>query len=265
MIDAHCHFGPGLRAKAPFGALSEADTPAKLLETLDAVGIERAVIFAPTWQGGWDGDDFVDPAYEAANEAVANAVKAHPSRLIGFARVHPKFGKRAVRELIRGFEEYGFKGLKLDNEADGFHPLDLRLLAPLAEVCRERRAPMIVHTGFHPCEPLVFLPLAQAFPDVPVILGHMGGRILVDAVITAQHAPNVYLETSGQMPGYIARAVKQVGAGRIVFGTDIPFNIAKVEVDRIASIGLSDPDYRAITHDTIAGLLHLAAPVGAAA
>jgi uncharacterized protein len=265
MIDAHCHFGPGLRAQAPFGPLFKADTVTDLLGLMDGVGIEQAVIFAPAWQGGWDGTDFNDPSYEKANASVAEAVRLHPDRFIGFARVNPKFGAGAVRELRRCFDEYGFRGLKLDNEADGFYPTDLRLLSPLAELVREHRGPIIVHTGFHPCEPLIYLPLAQAFPEVPLILGHMGGRILIDAVITAQHSPNVYLETSGQQPGYIARAVKAVGADRVIFGTDTPYNIPIVEVERIKTIGLSAADLAKITRGNVAGILRLAERAPAAA
>lgn len=263
MIDAHCHLGPGLRAQGPFGPLFDAETPERLFELIDGLGIDRSIVFAPSWQGGPAGEDFIDPGYELANEAIAAAVRDHPGRLIGFARVNPKNGSRAVRELRRCFDEYGLVGLKLDNEADGFHPTDLELLAPLIEICVQHRAPILVHTGFHPCEPLIFLPLAQAYPQLPVILGHMGGRILIDAVITAQHAPNVYLETSGQMPGYIARAVKAVGADRVIFGTDIPFNIPAVEAKRIKSVGLSDEDLTKVTESNIAKILRLGSAVTA--
>lgn len=263
MIDAHCHIGPGLRVGGPFAPLFDAETPDKMFELIDGLGIERSIVFAPSWQGGARGEDFIDPSYELANEAVAKAVRDHPERLTGFARVNPKYGAHAVRELRRCFEDYGFRGLKLDNEADAFHPTDLELLAPLADLCSAFNAPIIVHTGFHPCEPLLFLPLAQAYPSVPVILGHMGGRILIDAVITAQHAPNIYLETSGQMPGYIARGVKAVGADRVIFGTDIPFNIPAVETKRIRSVGLSDEELAKITEQNISRILGLVPAVAA--
>lgn len=259
MIDGHCHLGPGLRAKAPFGPLYEGDTPEKLLGLLDRVGIQKAVVCAPTWQGGWNGEDFLDPGYEAANAAIAEAVRKYPDRLIGFGRVNPKFGGAAVRELERCFKAYGLKGLKLNNEGDGFEGTDMRLVGPLAQVCRQYRAPIFVHTGFHPCEPLLFLPLAQAFPDVNIILGHMGGRIAIDAVITAQHSPNIYLETSGETPGNIRNAVRAVGAGRVIFGTDLPYNIPEVEVRRINSIDLTEEDLRRITQENIASLLGLGA------
>lgn len=254
MIDAHCQLGPGLRTKAA-GALYEVDTAEKLLAIMDKHEIQHAVVFAPSWLGGSEEEDFIDPSYEAANAAVAEAVSANPNRLTGFAHINPKFGKAAARELERCFDEYGFRGLRLDNEADGFDPTQLWQVGPLAEICRNRNAPILVKTGFHPCESLLYLPLAQAFPDVNIILGHMGGRLVIDAVITAQRSPNVYLETSGQMPGYILNAVRAVGASRVIFGTDIPFNIPDVELRRIRSIGLAAEDYERITRGNIETLL----------
>jgi uncharacterized protein len=255
MFDAHCHVGPGLRARRPFGPLYEADTADKLIALLDRVGIDRAVAFAPNWEGGWDGTDFIDPGYEQANAAVAEAVRLYPKRLIGFARVNPKYGRKALAELERCFRDYGFRGLKLNNEADPFVPTDLELLEPLVSLCEEHRVPILVHTSFHPSQPLQFLPLAQAHPKVAVILGHMGGRNVIDAIIAAQNAQNLYLETSGIYPMMLDRAIRALGADRLVFGTDLPYNIPEVEVERIRNIGLSTEDQKKITDDNLAGIL----------
>lgn len=261
MIDAHCHIGPGLRAPIPFGPIFATETGEQLLELLAGTGIDQALVMAPSWEGGWDGNDFVDPDYRRANEAIADAVQRHPGRLVGVARVNPKFGNDAVRELERCFTDYGFRGLKLNNEADGFEPTNLRLLSPLAEVCLAHDAPLLVRTGFHPCEPLLFLPLAQAHPKLNIVLLHMGGRIHGDAIITAQQAPNVYLETAAQMPRSIVAAVKALGADRVVFGTDTPYGIPEVEVRRIQALGLADDELQRITRDNIRGLLNLPEPV----
>jgi uncharacterized protein len=257
MIDAHCHIGPGLRAAIPFGPVFATETGEQLLALLDAAEIERAVVMAPSWEGGWDGAEFADPDYRRANQAIAAEVQRHPDRLIGVGRVNPKFGAEAVRELERCLTEYGFRGLKLNNEADGFEPTNLRLLSPLAEVCVGHGAPMLVRTGFHPSEPLLFLPLAQAHPDLKVVLLHMGGRVHSDAIITAQQAPNVYLETAAQMPRSIVAAVQALGADRVIFGTDTPYAIPEVEVRRIQTLGLGEDELRKITRDNVHGLLGL--------
>ena len=48
------------------------------------------VICPPRWIGG----EVFDPNYEKANIAIADAVKKHPDRLIGFGRVNPNWGAR---------------------------------------------------------------------------------------------------------------------------------------------------------------------------
>src|SRR5262249_3034014 len=142
-------------------------------------------------------------------------------------------------------------------EADGFNPVNVELLRPLLEICQAHDAPVIVRTGFHPCEPLLFLPLAEAFPEVKIILAHMGGRIFSDAMIVAERAANVYLETSAQMPMAIVAAINHIGAERIVFGTDTPYGIAAGEVERIKSLNLSNETLSKVCETNMLGILRL--------
>jgi uncharacterized protein len=256
IIDAHAHLGPGLKAEVPFGPVYNAETPTGLLALMDRVGIDKAIVFAPNWQGGWHGDDFIDPNYEQANAAIGEAVRQHAGRLVGFARVNPKFGGQATTELEARLNS-GFRGLKLDNEHDGYSPTNLQLLGPLMEICAHHAAPVIVHTGFHPAEPLLFLPLARAFPHVNFILGHMGYRIVADAIIAARRSDNLYLETSAQMPHSILGGVRGLGADRVVFGTDLPYTIPEVEMRRVRSLGLTDAELEKILAGNIRRLLRL--------
>jgi len=251
IVDAHAHFGQGLRSTAPYGPLFDAYTADQLLKHLDAAGIDRAVCFAPRWQGG----TFIDPDYRKANAAIAEGVRAHPDRLVGFCRVNPKFGSRAVGELRHRLDDDGFRGLKLDPETEAFSPLDLDLLGPLLDLCDEHHVPVLVHTNFHPAEPLLFLAMAKAYPRVPVILGHMGMRIVSDAVIAAEQAGNIYLETSSNMPAYIKRTVKRLGAARMLFGTDAPYNMPQNEIDRLRSLDLSPGDLERITSANLLDLI----------
>src|SRR5262249_59772827 len=127
---------------------------------------------------------------------------------IGFARVNPKFGKQAVAELEKCFTRYGFRGLKLDNETEAFSILDNEMLGPLLELCAARRAPVVVHTWFHPSQPVQFVHLAQAFPDVNFIIAHSGWRLVDNSINHADHGPNLYFHTttvSAHLPRTVAR------------------------------------------------------------
>ena len=65
---------------------------AELIACMDELGIDRAVV-CPLKPVGY--------RLEAANDAVAEAVQAHPARLDGFARVHPSLGAAAGAALER--------------------------------------------------------------------------------------------------------------------------------------------------------------------
>jgi predicted TIM-barrel fold metal-dependent hydrolase len=250
IIDAHCHFGPGLQRRRPFGALKDLPTADDLLRDLSDAHIERAVAFAPRWEGG----EFVDPDYRQANAVIAAGFQKHPDRLVGFVRVNPKFGQAAAEQIEEAVEG-GFQGLKLDAETEAFSPLDLDLLGPLLEICQANGLPVLVHTSFHPAQPLLWLEAAAAFPQVNFILGHMGYRISLDAVIAAKHAENLYLETSGTQPSAIRSVFKSLGASRMIFGTDTPFNATQVEVDRIHAAHLAEKDFERICCRNITDLL----------
>lgn len=250
LIDAHLHFGPGLTDDRPFDALRPLSTVAEAIGEMDAAGIDRAVAFAPRWRGG----AFVDPDYSKANAAIAAGISSHPSRIVGFIRIDPRFGARAVEQFEAGIAA-GFQGLKLDPETEAFSPLDRGLLGPLFELCAAHGLPALVHTGFHPAQPLLWVELAKEFPDVPVILGHMGYRVVADAVIAAKRADNIFLETSGQQPSGLSGARRQVGASRMIFGTDMPFNDPKVEIRRLRAAKFSDTELDLVTGANILGLL----------
>ncbi len=70
-----------------FGVRASADD---LLARMGEAGIDRAVV-CPLKPRGYH--------LAAANEAVAEAVRAHPDRLVGFARVDPWLGEEAVGPL----------------------------------------------------------------------------------------------------------------------------------------------------------------------
>jgi predicted TIM-barrel fold metal-dependent hydrolase len=118
---------------------------------------------------------------------------------------------------------------------------------PLMELLQERGLPVLLHSG----HPIFTLPwsieeLAVAFPDVKVIMGHMGhGNVVyINASIDiAARNPNVYLETSGMpMHTKIKDAVERVGVERVLYGSDAPFHHPAVEILRVQVSGLGSEE-----------------------
>jgi uncharacterized protein len=228
ILDCHMHFGPALRYfDDEIGPLMKIHSASDLLRVMDTVGIGMAVICPPRWIGG----EFFDPNYELANAAIAEACKEHPKRLIGFGRVNPNWGPKAVAEAERCLGVYGLRGLKLDPEWDSFFVTNKRLIHPLMDVAVKHKVPVMFYSGYYPAEPALLIQLAQAYSRHPIIMGHMGGRLTSDAVIAARKAPNLILEISGSLYSF-SGVIKGLGAERFIFGSNFPFEFPQVQLEK---------------------------------
>jgi predicted TIM-barrel fold metal-dependent hydrolase len=83
-------------------------------------------------------------------------------------------------------------------------------------------------------DPLAVAAVAVRFPDVPVVIPHFGAGLFREALMAAQSAPNIHLDTSSSNrwtalhPGLtlrevFARALDCAGPERLLFGTDSSF------------------------------------------
>ena len=146
-------------------------------------------------------------------------------------------------------------GIKLHPEEHGYPIRDHA--APLFEFAAARKAIVLTHSSEQNslCED--FVPWANRFPEVKLILAHIGcgwdGDVThqVRAIQKSQHG-NVFADTSSArsiMPNLIEWAVKEVGAERVLFGTDTPLYSTAMQRARIDHADLSDADKRLILRD----------------
>jgi uncharacterized protein len=146
-------------------------------------------------------------------------------------------------------------GIKLHPEEHGYPIRDHA--APLFEFAAERKAVVLTHSSEQNslCED--FIPWANKFPEVRLILAHIGcgwdGDIThqVRAIQKSQHG-NVFADTSSArsiMPGLIEWAVQEVGADRVLFGTDTPLYSTAMHRARIDHAELSDTNKRLVLRE----------------
>jgi hypothetical protein len=213
------------------------DPPEKLVPLLDDAGIARAAIMT-----------YVDlpGSNPAALEYIADAVRRHPDRLIGFVRLNPNHRPEA-REILDRAVEIGFRGVKLHPTTTLAHPAG-DATVELMRRCGELGIPVLFHCGDDPyTTPQAIEAGAAKAPNTAVVMGHMGGYFHVDDAITAaERRTNLYLETSAMpYPEKIALAVERVGAERVVFGSDGPGCNPRLEVEKIRMLHLP-PDAEAL-------------------
>ena len=88
--------------------------------------------------------------------------------------------------------------------------------------------------------PSLLIPRAKEFPELRIVLAHAGNNFYVaEAIIAAQCCDNILLEPSWCGPHRVKEAVHKLGAGRILFGSDLPLNVI-VELTKFRNIGLTD-------------------------
>ena len=116
----------------------------------------------------------------------------------------------------------GAVGLKLHPTVDGY-PAHHHALDPYLALASERGCPVACHSAPGDADPNHIRRLAERFPSVPIIMYHTylgppDGRRRAAAHVREQ--PNLYLETSWCGSDVVAWLVGEVGADRVLFGSD---------------------------------------------
>ncbi|MBE9473892.1 MAG: amidohydrolase family protein [Chloroflexi bacterium] len=246
VIDTHFHFGadPAISEHLTVPYVKYGDQES-VIRCLDEYGISRAVLLPP--------DRILNPPtdvnYQMVNEAVASAVETNSERLKGAIRINPLFGEEFVWTTIQHFvENRGLGGIKLVARADFYNPSNISVMGPVLEAAGKYNIPVLFHSG-HPSRDLPSLQgyAAKHYPDTRVIIAHMGLHDYVsETIIACQEIPNLYADMSQAWPYDIKAFVRKVGADRLLFGTDAPFQSPKVERIKVEECRLSDHELELI-------------------
>ena len=137
-------------------------------------------------------------------------------------------------------------GIKLHPEEHGYLIGDHA--RPLFEFAARHSAIVLTHSSEQHSLAVDFVPWANEFPEVRLILAHIGcgwdGDLThqVRAIQQSRHG-NVFADTSSARsitPGLIEWAVREIGVDRVLFGTDTPLYHTAMQRARIDHADLSD-------------------------
>jgi len=242
IIDFHGHVGNWDR-------FHMYDDPTKLLHAMDAVGIDIACLF-----------NIFHPDGTTGNDLTARFIAQHPDRFVGFAYVSPLMPARMVSELIRAMDELNFVAIKL---YPPYATWDLHepIWHPIYEFANERGLAVLFHTGTEAhSAPRFLAEIAPQYPLANFVAGHAGNisPYREQAIAAAQAHPNIYLETCStfRSAGLIERLVAEVGAERILYGSDMPLMDPRVQIGKIITAQISAEAKRQILGGNAQRLLH---------
>ena len=166
---------------------------------------------------------------------IAAYVSQHPEQLIGFLSLDPTQTDWQY-ELRYGHQELGLRGIKLMPMYAGFRPDDERL-NELWDYASRNNLPVLLHTGttFISQAPLQFTfpalldTVATRFPELRLILAHLGHPFEGECVAVIRKHPHVYADISAlhYRPWQLYNSlmlVQEYGVWhKLLFGTDYPF------------------------------------------
>lgn len=223
---------------------------------LDAMGpADRSIVFAIAWHPGAKrsqlagekvGDDsWYDGNY---NDLVATFVRAHADRLIGFMALHPH-DSHCLDELERCRSDLGLVGIKLGANYQNFDPLESRALA-VYERAQRLGLPIMFHQGTSPVReapiryafPLLMDEIAIRYPDLKIVMAHLGHPWQVETCVVVRKHPNVYTDISATFYrpfSFWEQMIKAMEWGvsdKILFGTDFPVTTVQETLDHLRRV-----------------------------
>lgn len=231
--------------RAPDSCVSWADFMTAM-ETVD-----RACVFGLRFKGGQmpAGDEGAGIEWQGdINSSTAEFVRAHPHKLIGFMSVHPDEGD-VVAEIERCAADLGLKGIKLGPNYQDFDPLGPGARR-VYETAVRLRLPILFHQGTSPmrtaplryAHPLVMDEVAIAFPELRIVMAHLGHPWHADTIAVIRKHPHVYADVSAnfyrpwQQYHGLRLATEWGVLDKLVFGSDYPVATPRETLDGVLSV-----------------------------
>lgn len=179
---------------------------------------------------------------------VAEYVASHSDTLLGFLALDPT-QPGWQDEMREGHRGLGLCGIKLMPMYAGFRPDDERI-DPLWQYASDQGLPVLLHTGttFVSQAPLdCTLPrhldrVAIRFPQVRIVMAHLGHPYEPECVVVIRKHPHVYADVSAlhYRPFQLYHSlmlVQEYGVWhKLLFGSDYPFTTVTASIDGLRGL-----------------------------
>lgn len=247
--DIHAHVGTA-------GA-----TPAHRMEALvkiaDRVGVERLCInMSPPWQ-----HEPTPEQFRKSNDDVLAILREWSARAFGFVYLNPAHLRESLDELERCVADGPMIGIKLWVGARA----DRAELDAIVRRARELDALILQHTwikqrgaGNLPGEstPMELAELSARHPGVPIVCGHTGGDWEL-GIRAIRARPELHADLGGADPvaGEVELAVRELGASRVLYGSDVSGRSFASQIGRVLGAEISLAEKKLILRENLRRLL----------
>lgn len=253
------------------------------LKAMDAAGVDVHALSLTSPMVYWAPPAFGLKLSQVYNDSLATAYLKYPTRFVGLATLPMQDPNLALQELDRAANLPGIRGVYLATHVNGKN-LDDKSFWPIYARCEALELPILLHpvnpvgaermrsyylrnfignptdTGIAAAS-LIFSGVMDAYPKLDVVLPHAGG-IMPALIGRWDHGTTVRAETKHMIKppsSYLRRfhydtithsvpillnLVRQVGADRVVMGSDHPADMSYTRpvdvVERLVELSRSE-------------------------
>lgn len=183
--------------------------------------------------------------------------------IVSLAAFHPLVEDKGAE--VEHIASLGFTGIKFHPEYQNFRFNDKSMDDAWAAMS-EFGLTAYLHAGgervFNPpyhSTPDEIATLQKRFPSLKIVAAHLGGFSMWNESEASLVGTSVYLDLSHTFfwapDEQILRMIRAHGAGRILFGTDAPWQDQRKVLEAFCALPLSEKERAAICHDNAAELL----------
>ena len=248
--DAHSHLG-SLHGDTP------EERMAVLVRHMDRLGIERLILS----QGYEQYVSHSTPdQIRIENDRVMRAVRHFPDRAYGSLYLNPENVAFCLQELDRCIRNGPMVCI---GEIQTDVLCSSAALDPIVERATAMNVPILQHTwmktgGNGPGEstPYDVVELAKRHPNANIICGHTGGNWELGIRII-RATKNVYADLAGSDPtsGFTEMAVRELGAQRVIYGSDVGGRSFASQLAKVVGAKISDTEKKLILGGNMRRLL----------
>jgi len=241
IIDIHSSIIPDdSETKARLGITTEyydQCTVTQQLRRMEESGIDSAVV--------WTAIPFESEWVMARNHWLAEEIAKHQGKFIGFAALYPMDLKESLKALEQAIVKLGLSGIKVHPLAQQFRFNDPKFIELVKEIAA-LDVPLVIHVDMREpglkdreevtewAKPKFLLDVLTFYDSPNLMAAHMGG-ILIEEIRNSK----ISFQTTGVQKETIEYACQQVGAERVLFGSDFPSFQVEEEIRKVQEADIS--------------------------
>lgn len=300
LVDAHVHVYPdpeaGHNAKDSYVIWEYGDDPGvafcaspgdvtTLTSVYEKAGFDRAIVVhlfdtalarkqLAAHLPAAEAAEAVADLLRASNRWIARTVADSPVAEVLISIDPTVLAPRAISAHLAELAAAGVAGVKLHPVVHSFFPNDARLHS-MYQFCADAGLVVLSHSGpgrigaNGSARPGDFAPVLRKWPELRLVLAHLGGASWPETAALAAEFPQVVFDLSeviewtgaanAPTAANLSALIRQIGADRIMLGSDFPWYDPLRTADRVAGLpGLSNSERAAILGGTATGFFGLA-------